>query len=80
MQTKNFIRRKELLQKIGLCATSIYNLEKAGQFPQHILLTPRAAVWSVEAVEEWMAARITAPTCGAKFPCAKPREKAGEAV
>ena len=76
MQTKRFIRRKELLVKVGLCATSIYNLERAGQFPMHIMLTPRCAVWDEEAIEAWMDARMVAPAVGASVPDASTRRKA----
>jgi predicted DNA-binding transcriptional regulator AlpA len=31
--TKRFIRRPELVAKVGLCATTIFNLERAGKFP-----------------------------------------------
>ena len=54
---KRFLRRPEVLTKIGISKTSLYNLEKAGRFPQHILLGPRTAVWDEAAVEAWMNSR-----------------------
>lgn len=75
MQPRRFIRRAELIKKVGLCATSIYHLERAGQFPLHVLLTPRCAVWEESAVDAWMAARIAAPATGASVPSAKREQR-----
>jgi prophage regulatory protein len=73
MQPKRFIRRPELVKKIGLGPTTIHHLERAGQFPRHILLTPRCAVWDLEAVEAWMKARFKTPAIGAAVPDARKR-------
>lgn len=50
---KRAIRRPEILAKTGLSATTIYNLEKRGEFPQHFMLTPRCAVWFEAEVDAW---------------------------
>lgn len=57
-----FLRRRTVLAKVGISNTLLFNLEKAGKFPQHILLTPRCAVWLEADVEEWMKQRIDAGT------------------
>ena len=57
-----FLRRRTVLAKVGISNTMLFNLEKAGKFPQHILLTPRCAVWSEADVDEWMRQRIDAGT------------------
>lgn len=51
------IRRPEVLRKTGLSRTSIYMMERAGQFPKSFLLTPRCAVWVEAEVEAWLASR-----------------------
>ena len=79
MQPKRFLRRAELIKKVGLGATSIYNLEREGKFPKHILLTPRCAVWPEEAVDAWMAARIATPAVGASVPGTAKRVKGARA-
>ena len=53
-----FLRRRTVLAKVGISNTLLFNLEKAGKFPQHILLTPRCAVWLEADVEEWMKQRV----------------------
>lgn len=56
-----FLRRRDVLQMTGLSATTIYNLEKGGNFPQHFLITPRCAAWDATAVAEWMRQRQARP-------------------
>ena len=51
---KRAIRRPEILAKTGVSATTIYNLEKRGEFPQHFMLTPRCAVWFEAEVDAWL--------------------------
>lgn len=68
MQAKRFIRRRELLAKVGLCATTIYNLEREGKFPAHFMLTPRCAVWDEAEIEAWMASRKCEPAAHARVP------------
>lgn len=68
MQIKRTIRRPEVLAKTGLCKTSIYNLERAGDFPKHFMLTPRCAVWDEAAVDAWLEGRRAAPAVAATAP------------
>jgi len=77
MHSKRFIRRPELCSKIGLGVTSIYKLECAGKFPGHFMLTPRCAVWELDAVEKWMDARIAAPAIGTTVPDVSTRRAGG---
>jgi prophage regulatory protein len=76
--TKRFLRRPELLRKTGLSATTVYNLERQGKFPQHFMLTPRCAVWDEQAVEKWMSERAKVPAACARVP--EPRRRAAEAA
>lgn len=61
MQIQRFIRRAEVLAKTGLSATTIYNLEKRGDFPHHFMLTPRCAAWDEVAVDTWLDDRKANP-------------------
>lgn len=65
---KRTIRRPEVLAKTGLSATTIYNLEKRGEFPQHFMLTPRCAVWFEAEVDAWLDERMAAPAKAAPAP------------
>lgn len=54
------IRRREVISKTGLSVSSIHNMEKAGKFPKHFLLSPRCAVWDELEVDQWIASRKSA--------------------
>lgn len=51
------LRRSAVLAKTGLSRTTLYNLEKAGDFPVHFMLTPRCAVWFEDEVDAWLEGR-----------------------
>lgn len=51
------LRRPAVLAKTGLSRTTAYNLEKAGDFPAHFMLTPRCAVWFEDEVDIWLEGR-----------------------
>lgn len=61
MTIKRTLRRPAVQAKTGLSRTSIYQLEKAGDFPQHFLLTPRCAVWDEAEIDAWLASRQQSP-------------------
>ena len=60
METKRTIRRAAVIAKTGLSATTVFNLEREGKFPQHFLLTPRCAVWDEAEVDAWIESRRAA--------------------
>jgi prophage regulatory protein len=62
------IRRPEVLRKTGLSKTTIHNLEAAGKFPRHWMLTPRVAVWAEHEVDAWLAASRSTPAAPAPSP------------
>ena len=51
------IRRSELRQVVPLADTTIYDMEKRGEFPRRFNLTARCVVWDLAEVEAWIAAR-----------------------
>lgn len=51
------INRKTLLGMVPLSERTIYNMEKAGQFPCRIALTSRSVAWELQAVEAWIESR-----------------------
>jgi prophage regulatory protein len=62
------LRRDQVLHKTGLSRTTVYNLEKSGDFPAHFMLTPRCAVWLEHDVDAWLEARRTAAIENARYP------------
>lgn len=66
---KRTIRRHELRRLVPLADTTIYMLEKNGQFPKRFYLTKRCVVWDLAEVEAWIASKRTSThasetTCG----------------
>lgn len=51
------IRRTELRQLVPLADTTVYDMEKRGEFPRRFNLTARCVVWDLAEVEAWIAAR-----------------------
>jgi prophage regulatory protein len=51
------IRRPELRQIVPLADTTIYDMERRGEFPRRFNLTARCVVWDLTEVEAWLDAR-----------------------
>lgn len=68
MKINRAIRRTTVLEKTGLSATTIYNLERDGDFPKHFLLTPRCAVWDEGEVDHWLEKRRVTPAIAGRAP------------
>jgi len=55
-----FLRIREVCRRTALSKTSVYDLEKSGQFPRRRNIGGRAVAWLESEVSEWIAARPTA--------------------
>ncbi|TAM62237.1 MAG: AlpA family phage regulatory protein [Rhodanobacter sp.] len=66
------IRRHELHQIIPLAETTIYEMERRGEFPRRFNLTPRCVVWDLDEVEAWIDARKQAAQAGSTAPASGP--------
>ena len=51
------LRKKQVLALVGLSASTIYTLEKAGDFPQRVKLSQRATGWLTSDIERWLASK-----------------------
>ncbi|TPI18268.1 MULTISPECIES: AlpA family phage regulatory protein [unclassified Mesorhizobium] len=65
---KKTIRRRELREIVPLADSTIYEMEKRGEFPRRFALTPRCVVWDLAEVEAWLRARRAVPIERAKAP------------
>lgn len=54
------LRKPAVLERLGLSGTTIWRLERAGQFPKSIRLSPGAVAWKERDIEDWIAARAEA--------------------
>ena len=62
------IRRHELRQIVPLAETTIYEMERRGEFPRRFNLTSRCVVWDLAEVEAWIEERKQAPRAIAAKP------------
>jgi prophage regulatory protein len=60
------IRRSELRQIVPLADSTIYELERRGEFPQRFFLTARCVVWDLGEVLAWIQSRRQAGSSGVK--------------
>ena len=60
------IRRSELRQIVPLADSTIYELERRGEFPQRFFLTARCVVWDLGEVLAWIESRRAAGRSGVK--------------
>jgi len=54
---KRVIRRPELRKIVPLADTTIYEMERRGEFPKRFFLTSRCVVWDLAEVEGWLDGR-----------------------
>ena len=52
-----FLRFPEVAKRVGLSRSSVWRLQRAGQFPQHRRLSPNTVGWWEPDVEAWLRAR-----------------------
>lgn len=52
-----FIRLRELLARVPLSRSRVFELMAEGRFPKNIKLSERASAWDEAEVEQWMAER-----------------------
>ena len=48
---------EQVLAKVPMCARTILNMEKRGEFPSRFRVSPRRVGWDADEVESWIAAR-----------------------
>lgn len=58
------IRRDELRQIVPLAESTIYEMERRGEFPRRFNLTPRCVVWDLDEVDAWIESRKNASRSG----------------
>ena len=57
--SRNIIRKPEVQKRTGLSDTTIWRLEKAGDFPERVVLTDAGAVgWRESEVDRWVQERV----------------------
>ncbi len=57
MSRTRLINEKEVLALIGLSRSTLWRLERAGQFPSRLQVSTRAVRWNLAEVLEWIESR-----------------------
>lgn len=58
------LRRKDVLDRCAISASTLQRLMQAGQFPTPIMIASRRVAWLEHEVEAWIAARISEARVG----------------
>ena len=58
------VRRRELRKIVPLADTTIYEMERRGEFPRRFYLTSKCVVWDLAEVEQWLTDRRIASAAG----------------
>ncbi|WP_282041872.1 helix-turn-helix transcriptional regulator [Halomonas alimentaria] len=57
---KTLIKRREVLARTAMANSTLYELMRAGKFPQSVKIGPRSVAWVSEEVDAWLEERIAA--------------------
>ena len=68
IQLRRTIRRHQLREMVPLADSTIYEMERRGEFPRRFALSPRCIVWDLAEVEAWLLSRRVAPIRQAQHP------------
>lgn len=52
--SNQFIRIKTVLEKVPLSRSTIWRLERAGNFPKRVKLSKCSVAWNLAEIEEWI--------------------------
>lgn len=58
MSDEKFLRRPEVMERVGYRCSTIYALMKKGEFPQAYQLGPRAVGWRLSDIDGWIESRL----------------------
>lgn len=54
MELQRIMRKPEVIKMTGLSGTTLWRLEKEGEFPKKIQLSKRLIGWSEADIQEWI--------------------------
>src|ERR1700681_2764892 len=73
ISVRRTIRQHQLREMVPLADSTIYEMERRGEFPRRFALSPRCVVWDLAEVETWLASRRSTPIARAQSPDVKQR-------
>jgi len=57
-QREPFLRLRDVMDTTTLCRTSIYNLIKAGEFPNNVTVMGKRKAWLESEVQAWVHEKV----------------------
>ncbi|MBI1912930.1 MAG: AlpA family phage regulatory protein [Deltaproteobacteria bacterium] len=57
---RKIIRKKELLNMLGLSDPTVWRMENAGKFPKRLRLGGNSCGWLLSEIDDWIASRAAA--------------------
>lgn len=60
MQPLQLIKISEVIRRTGVSRARVYQLVKAGDFPQQVSLGPRSVAWAAHEIDDWIQGRLAA--------------------
>lgn len=51
------LRANEVMERVGVSRTTIWRLERRGEFPPRRRITNHIVAWSEDEIEEWLKSR-----------------------
>jgi prophage regulatory protein len=63
-QPVTLLRIADVVARVGLSRTVVYEREAAGDFPRRVSLGPRCVAWRSDEIERWILSRTPAPPGG----------------
>lgn len=64
-QPGRILRKPAVLERVGLSASTLWRLERAGAFPKSVRLSPNAVGWRESDVNQWIDERAQASEAAA---------------
>jgi prophage regulatory protein len=58
---ERFLSMRQVLERVNLCRTTLYERMEAGTFPQSVPLGPKRIAFVESQIDAWMQARISTP-------------------
>jgi prophage regulatory protein len=54
---RTLLGKKRVRERIGLSDRTVFNLERAGNFPQRVAISPNRVGWFEDEIDAWLASR-----------------------
>lgn len=56
-QVQRLLKLRSVCDMTALCRSSVYQLERDGQFPKRVAIGPRSVAWKEDEIAAWIEAR-----------------------